>query len=331
MAIKSFREIKEEKEKEESSGLVPLHKENDLMKEKDYNSSAFLLCPPHNLSNDAPNNPWIKDLKGDEKNIDLKKAFKQWSDFYSFLASSSIVYLIPPIKGLQDQSYTANLGIVLPHKKENIAVISNFTSPPRVNEAQEGVDFFRKMAYTVHQTPTKFEGEADLKYLRDNVYIGGYGIRTEKETYDWFEKQFDMEVIKVEMKDEYLYHFDCMFLPLNTDNVVAVTSLIDKPTLRKIEKYATIHDVSKDIGYSGITNSVVFSRTVCTHSNIDDMVSTDENYKDEKAKVERLNEICEKVGFEPVYFNIYEFTKSGALMSCLVMHLSYPDFKHISA
>ena len=270
----------------------------------------------------------MKELPPEQRKIDVKTAFGQWADVFGFLAMNSIVYLIPAQKGLQDQSYTANLGIVLPHLKENVVVISNFKSPPRVNEAKEGIDFFTKLRYNIYQSPTKFEGEADLKYLKDNIYIGGYGIRTEKETYKWFEENFEMQVIPVEMKDEYLYHFDCMFLPLTVDQVACCTSLIEPATLKKIEKHAEIHDVPKKAAYCGLTNSIIMNRTVVTHSNLQKMKTTDEFYNDEAVKVQTLNTICEKLGFEPVYFDISEFTKSGALMSCLAMHLSYPDFKY---
>lgn len=308
-----------------------INQESDLLKEKDMGLQAFLLCPPFNTTSDSPNNPWMKDLPVGERKIDTKKAYKQWSDVYSFLAGDSIVYLLPAQKGLQDQVYVANLGIVLPHKKENIAVISNFTSAPRINEAKHGIEFFTNMGYQVHQTENKFEGEADLKYLKDNVYVGGYGIRSEKETYDWFEKHFDMKVIKVKMEDEYLYHFDCMFTPLNTDNVACVTSKMTRSELRQIEKYAEVHDVDENDAMNGMCNSVVFSRTFITHSNLPSLKTSDETYDEEKHKVESINKLCEKLGFEPLYFDISEFTKSGALMSCLIMHLSYTDFKYPSA
>lgn len=315
-------------EKEEKKELVPVATQNDLVKEREMNISSFLLCPPYNLSTDDPNNQWIKDLKPADRKIDIKKATRQWMDFYNFLASSSIVYLLPPVPGLQDQTYVANLGIQLPHRKTHDVIISNFTSPPRVNEAYEGIDFFKKMGYNVHHCPHKFEGEADLKYLKDNVYIGGYGIRTQKETFDWMEKEFDMKIIKVEMTNEYLYHFDCMFFPVNINNVVACTEIMKPSEIKEIEKYATIHSVEEKICESGITNSVVTYGTWCSHSNIDKLKVADEDYKYEREKVDKLNEIADMCGLESVYFDISEFTKSGALMSCLVMHLSYEDFKY---
>lgn len=307
-------------------------KGNELPKEKELNVRGFVMCPPHNLSIDNPNNVWMTELSEQDKILDKNKAFKQWSDFYNYLAGDSIVYLIPPVSGLQDQVYAANHGIILPHiKNRHICIVSNYTSEPRINEAQETIDFFKKLGYITYKSPYKFEGEADLKFIKDKIYCGGYGIRTEKNTYDWLENKFDMEIIKVKMADEYLYHFDCMFLPINIDNIACVTSLIDKQTLKKIEKHVNIFDIPKSIGYSGLTNSVILGRTICCHSNLYELKENDDLYRDEKNKVEKLNKICQEIGYEPMYFNISEFLKSGALMSCLVMHLSYVDFIYPSA
>ena len=38
-----------------------------------------------------------------------------------------------------------------------------------------------------------------------------------------------------------------------------------------------------------------------------------------------LEKICSNEGMEPIIFNISEFMKSGALLSCCVMHLNYVD------
>ena len=59
------------------------------------------------------------------------------------------------------------------------------------------------MGYKVWVPPTKFEGEAELKHLHENVYVGGYGIRSEKETYQWMGENFNMQVVKLRLTDPY--------------------------------------------------------------------------------------------------------------------------------
>ena len=50
---------------------------------------------------------------------------------------------------------------------------------------------------------------------------------------------------------------------------------------------------------------------------------TDELYQLEAAKIATLEKICSNNGMEPVCFNLSEFMKSGALLSCMVMKLNY--------
>jgi N-dimethylarginine dimethylaminohydrolase len=291
---------------------------------------TFLMSPPHNISNDVPNNIWIQELSKEEKTIDKEKAFMQWMDLYNCLSTDSLVYVLPAKAGLQDQTYVANLGICLPHTEKDDVVISNYTSAPRIKEADVGKKFFSMLDYEIIQAPTKFEGEADLKYLKDNIYIGGYGQRTQKETLTWFEKTFDMKVLPVHMTDEYLYHLDCMIFPLNTESIMACTKVMDRKDLKLLEKHVEIHDVDPDSAYSGITNSVRSGSIIFTHTNILDMKKNDENYETEMKKNFLIEKICEKSGLEPYFINISEFTKSGALMSCLVMHINYIDYDFLN-
>ena len=138
------------------------------------------------------------------------------------------------------------------------------------------------MGYQTHYCPHKWEGEADLKYLYDNVYIGGYGIRSNIKTYEWMEKEFDMNILKVAMTDEYLYHLDCSIFPLNGDQTLVATELFDPQELKEIEKYTEIIDVDTDDALCGMTNSVRMGNMILCASNISEMKKTDEYYEMEK-------------------------------------------------
>src|SRR5215471_18063409 len=138
---------------------------------------AFMLNFPFSYATGAPNNPWMTDLSDDKRAPDFKRAAVQFLQLYQNMAAEGLVYLLPtPRKSdLQDLLYTANLGIVLEHlPNKRTVVISNFMSPPRQGETPLGVKFFHDMGYEVHVAPAKFEGEAELKHLYDNVYVGGY-------------------------------------------------------------------------------------------------------------------------------------------------------------
>jgi hypothetical protein len=61
-------------------------------------------------------------------------------------------------------------------------------------------------------------------------------------------------------------------------------------------------------------------------SNIEELSESDENYRYEKVKIQSLEEVCDKLRLTPVFFNLSEFMKSGAMLSCMVMHLNYHNF-----
>ena len=62
-------------------------------------------------------------------------------------------------------------------------------------------------------------------------------------------------------------------------------------------------------------------------SNISELTRADENYEAEKAKINTLEKICFNEGLEPVFFNLSEYMKSGAMLSCMMMHLNYVDYE----
>lgn len=289
-------------------------------------SPSYAMCFPFNLDTKNPNNIWMKEMTSDELKINKNKAYRQFFDLYNFLAGSGCVTLIPNIEGLQDQVYTANVGCYLPHIKDrNVILLSNFTSSPRVGEEIPADLHFKALGYETFKSPYKWEGEADLKYLKDNIYICGYGQRTELATHKWMKDNFDMNIISVEMVDEYLYHLDCSIFPLSQNKTMICTELFAPEELKEIEKYSELVDVDSDAAYSGICNSVRMGNTILCASNINELKAKDENYLVEKHKIATLEHICAKEGMEPILFNLSEYMKSGAMLSCCVMQLNYEE------
>lgn len=291
---------------------------------------SYVMNFPFSLSTADPNNIWMQELTDEELAINRPKAYKQFMDLYNFVAGGSLTYLLPSEGNFQDQVYVANLGIYLPHiTGENHIVLSNFTSDPRKGEELVGEKFFNQMGYKTAISPYKWEGEADLKYLYDNVYIGGYGIRSNIKSYEWMEEQYNMDIIKVAMVDEYLYHLDCSIFALNQDQTLVCTELFDPSELSEIEKHTEIIDVDIEDALGGMTNSVRMGNMILCASNISEMKKTHEYYESEKHKIASLEKICGDVGMEPVIFNLSEYMKSGAMLSCMMFHLNRVDHNKI--
>jgi len=287
---------------------------------------SYLMNFPFTFSTNDPNNIWMKEMSEEELTINRPKAYKQFMDLYNFMAGQSLVCLLPSEGNFQDLVYVANLGLHLPNiKDQNHILLSNFTSLPRQGEEYVGKKFFDQMGYTTHISPYKWEGEADIKYLNDNVYIGGYGIRSDIKTYQWMEEKFNMKIIKVQMVDKYMYHLDCSIFPLNKQKTMVCTELYDKTELAHISRYTDIININIEDSTYGIANSVRLGNMILCASNISELNKTDEYYEGEKHKISSLEKICSDEGMEPVIFNLSEYMKSGAMLSCMVMHLNRVD------
>jgi N-dimethylarginine dimethylaminohydrolase len=175
-----------------------------------------------------------------------------------------------------------------------------------------------------------FEGEADLKHLRDNIYIGAHGLRTSLNSLTWFSQSFAMKIIPYRISDEYLYHLDCCLFVIDAENVILCRDRTDDVTLRAIERECNVVEASVENVRSGLTNSLIIGHYLLCDSPISEIGRTHDYYDSEKAKIARLEEVCAQHGLELRIFNLSEFMKSGAALSCLTMRLNHVRGRSVS-
>ena len=72
---------------------------------------------------------------------------------------------------------------------------------------------------------------------------------------------------------------------------------------------------------AGITNCLLLPGEVLCDSNIMELGKESPKYPIEKSKIDRLETICSRFGRTLRVFCMSEFYKSGALLSCLIMHI----------
>ena len=281
------------------------------------------MCPPYYLSTSIPNNQWMVDLDEESRRIDIDIALKQFYDLYSILTQYAFVYLIPPKEGLQDQVYIVNAGIVLPHM-DKTAIISKFRAEGREGEEKVFQRFLEELDFDCYQCPYYFEGEAELKWLHDNVFVGGYGIRSSKKALEWIENNFDAKVIKLRETDPYLYHLDCWVFPISNDYVL-ISSSIPVSVKEEIKKESEVIEVPYELNFQGITNSFRAGFTVFNANNISAFTEDKEALYWEKKKNEMLQEICSSLGLELYFVELTEYLKSGALLSCMISHITWDE------
>lgn len=252
---------------------------------------------PLSVSNREPNNV----LMSPEDVYDKLKACAQWMKLYQRIAKEALVYVLPGDGHLQDLPFVANLGC---HVGDNTILLSRFTSTPRIGEEAVGRKFFESFDYRVRQPNDCWEGEADLKWVYKNTYVGGVGQRSTRKAFEWM-KQFGMNITEIELTDPKLYHLDCVFLPLGERALVNTSALLGSD-LDKLEKIVEVIPVPEKYKYDGWTNALMLGNTLL-HSAI--------SSADEYAK------FMKKLDITVECFDLTEFEKSGADLSCLVMHL----------
>lgn len=162
-----------------------------------------VMCNPKNFDVKYEINPW---MKGNISRVNKDKAMEQWKNLKDKLEEDGvIVHVMEDHKDCPDMVFAANWGIVI----DNTFIAGNFRYKERKKEIiYASRQILDKFGYEFDQCPYNWEGEAELFHLIDDVYIGGWGFRTEKKAFDWFEENYKIKVLRVQLCDENFYHTD---------------------------------------------------------------------------------------------------------------------------
>jgi len=293
----------------------------------DLDEPVFLLNAPFSLDTKIANNATMDKLDEPGRHVDRARAFSQWRALYHHLASRSLVYLLPSRAGLQDQPYVANLGVVIDAGEDPVFVPSRFRALGRRSEPALGRSFFKSLGVATPTCPAYFEGEADLKRLRDNIYFGGHGLRSSRRAHHWLTDHQSIEVVPVPLHDPHLFHLDCVIHVVSRDRVLVAAAACQRETIRQIEAYAEIIDVPLALAYRGATNVARVGSEILCDSCLPGLTRSDALYSVEKEKRDFWLKLAPDLGLEPVFFDLSEFYKSGAMLSCLVLPLNYPHLR----
>lgn len=287
-------------------------------------SAAFLVAPPLSMAGDVPNNVYMTEMSDEERAVDRPKAIRQFAKFVEELSrDGALVYALPSPLPLQDQPYTSNVGIALPHRPDT-AIVANFSTAPRRGEEKVAGPFLESLGYNVVYPPELFEGEADMKFLGGNTYACAYGMRTSLEFADWFGKSFDADVIPIEMTDPHLYHLDCLMLPLPGGRLGVCAERLDPVVLKRLEADYDVIDVPLSVP-AGVLNCVVSGKRLLSNWAYSEE-NTHTSKEGQLARIHQVERVAEFAGLEPVFLDMGEFLKSGAALSCMAMHLNRRNY-----
>ena len=288
---------------------------------------VYLLNFPQGLRTDNPNNSLMKKMTPEQRKVDHDKANSQFLELNKFILEiGGVVYLVPTDFNYQDQVYVSNLGIYLPHiKDKNVIIAANFKTPPRRGEEDIGIKFFELMGYEVHRPSSFWEGQAELRYIRDNIYVGGYGQRSVQSAYDWMKRKFNMIIPTVETRYPDMYHLDCSMLRLTPEKILCPMKAFSPEEISELEKYVEILDVPFEIATTGSFNGVRAGNFMM-YGDPATYIEPGQTKQDKILidKIFKFHDIVSKAsGLEPKFFDLTEFEKSGADLGCMVMYLNY--------
>lgn len=274
----------------------------------------FVMCPPKYLSTKIPNNVFMK--SGSQRvKVNVPRALAQYSRITRLFKSFDIPVLeIPAVPGCQDQTYTANVAISI----HPYVVIANYKAPGRACEEAPATAFFDRYGYRTVRPPFKFEGEADLKKYKDGVYFGGWGKFTDRAAHEWIAKKTGAEIIPLREVSDELYHLDCSLFILDEENLIVNRAGLDQESFKRLEKMANIVEIPPEIVATGCTNAV---RIPGKKILVSGMFFPEE--KKYQKSMDWMNSTFDKFGYTVLFMDIDEPDKSGADISCMVMHLDF--------
>ncbi|CAL99953.1 N-dimethylarginine dimethylaminohydrolase [Saccharopolyspora erythraea NRRL 2338] len=291
----------------------------------EFEGPAFLLNAPFSFSAEV-----YGDTDDGRRRPDSRRAMAQFLSLYRFLAAESLVYLLPTPRadGLRDLVFTANLGIVLEHLPERDTVVLANSGRPRAGARAVAASFFESMGYRVVVPERAFEGEAALKHLHGNVYVGGYGSCSQRESYEWMERTLDMTVVPVAQHGPLLRRLDRALFPITREQTLVCTGVLDQDELRLLEKHTEVVDVSVAGAGAGLCGSLRLDNLILNASHIHELAAGSEEYWRELAKNRELEDVATRLGFEIALINLSEYRRSGAQLSCMVMHLNRHAYRY---
>jgi N-dimethylarginine dimethylaminohydrolase len=290
-----------------TSGIAPNHTAGEVYRRK----PSIVMCEPRYLSTAIPNNVHMKQEK-----VDVKRAMSHYNRIKRLLTALDVKVLeVPPVKGAQDQSYTANLFTPI----NPFIVLAKMSAPGRTIEEEPGRRFFEQRGYTVIQPPYFQEGQADLIRFDDGRYFGGYGIHSDIKSYDWISKKCGVEIIPIHEIEPALFHLDCVIQVLEKEKFIVCREGMSAESFKKVEKLGDVILVPKKFQSCGVTNIVKIpgNKKVAISGAF---------FPERDTYVEAMEwmlEMFDNLGWSIIFVDTDQHELSGADCSCLAGYLDF--------
>jgi len=267
-------------------------------------SRSVLLCPPTYFEVRDQKNPHMRGT------VDREKAQRQWESLREALLKAGLqVETIAPVKGLEDMVFAANQVFVGCHEKVGKFVVpSEMRYQSRQREVPYYVNWFSSRGYKVIALDLVgecLEGHGDLIWHPDRSRIwAGYGFRSTRPAIDKFTAamlELGIPVTPLQLIDEYCYHLDTCFCPLNSESVLIYAGAFSAESLQILRTvWQRVHELSREEARQFMCNGIVANACYITpHTN------------------PNLDAILAREGLTSVLVDTSEFEKSGGSAFCM--------------
>jgi N-dimethylarginine dimethylaminohydrolase len=257
------------------------------------------MCPPDFYGIEYEINPWMNRSRA----ADRPAAVEQWNALRTLIERAGAkVSTLAPQPGLPDLVFTANAALVY----RRTAVLSRFRHTERQGEEPIDAAWFSAAGFDVRRLPDDvfFEGAGDALFCGDTLFAG-YRIRSHARGHQLVGELLDVRVIPVELTDDYHYHLDTCFCPLEPGQAIYYPQAFDEYGLRALREHVPeLIAVERDEARRFACNAVVIGRTVLTNTGCP-----------------RLHEALRAGGFDPQETPLDEFVKAGGSAKCLTLRL----------
>ena len=278
---------------------------------------------PVGYSAALPTNAWMEDSDPADLAIDSAVAIREFHELYRFVAQSALVYLLPGDATRPRQVLVAGAGFVPVHlNQRNLAVLPGAQSEIRAANMPPTAHLLASLGYETLTTPFNFGGESEIRHLRDNVYIGGFGTGTERGTYAWMREHLAMRIVEIEQVDPYLLQLNNIAFPISGNEILVCTEVLSEAEIADIEKVANVIDVPVDLAYAGACGGIRMGDCVLNSTSLPSLKKGNEDYRFEVAKHKLLEKLCAARSLDLRFFHLGQFDKCGALLSDLLMTLN---------
>jgi len=237
-----------------------------------------------------------------EGSVNPERAKQQWQQLAETYRNLDIeVDMVEPNAELPDMVFAVDQGIVV----DNKVVLSNFRYDERKGESDIYSKWFEDHGYEVVRPSQNhfLEGGECLEWR--GTYFLGVGFRADKETKKELIELLGHPVVYLELINEYFYHLDTCFFPLNDEVAFYYPPAFAEQSIEMLKNAGgTLIELTEAEAKNFAANSIVLDKTVVTQKGND-----------------RFADILKRIGYEVVELEMDEFMKSGGGIHCLTLKL----------